>query len=328
MKSLPLALLLSSLALAKPTMLLSQDMPGKSHQGPLPTATASQNQLAQELRADVVYLAQTIGERNSTQKYEQLQKTRDWLRQQLTRAGYRVKNQDYKIGQQVFSNLECDLPGQSSQVVVVGAHYDSARDCPAANDNGSGVASLLALARHLQGRKPQKTLRWVFFVNEEPPNFAHPTMGSAVYARFCQKRGDSIRSMLSLETLGYYSDEPGSQKYPPPLSLSYPATGNFLGFVGNLSSGPLVQSCVGSFRKHAHFPSEGAALPGELQGVGWSDHMSFWDIGVPAVMVTDTAPFRYPHYHQSSDTPDKIDFGRLSRVVEGLQGVVWDLANS
>ncbi len=123
------------------------------------------------------------------------------------------------------------------------------------------------------------------------------------------------------------SDQPGSQKYPLPLSLSYPSTGNFIAFVGDLESGPLVSYCVGAFRKHASFPSEGAALSGALEGVGWSDHASFWDIGVPAVMVTDTAPFRYAHYHLASDTPDKVDFGRLARVVDGLERVIWDLVS-
>lgn len=324
-----LAVLLSvGVAQAKPRILLSGDMPGKSFRGPLPAATAAQSKLALGLRADVTYLAVEIGERNS-RRYAQLQKARDWVRDQLQLAGYKVRSQTYKIEDREYTNLECDLVGLTPEVVMVGAHYDSAINCPAANDNGTGVASLLALARQLKKRaqKPRKTLRLVAFVNEEPPNFARPTMGSQVYARFCRKRGDKIVSMLSLETMGYYSDQPGSQKYPLPLSLSYPSTGNFIAFVGDLESGPLVSYCVGAFRKHASFPSEGAALSGALEGVGWSDHASFWDIGVPAVMVTDTAPFRYAHYHLASDTPDKVDFGRLARVVEGLERVIWDLVS-
>ena len=311
-----------------PGLLLSHNMPGRSFQGPLPQLSANQKALSARLHSQVSHLASHLGERNS-RHYATLVKTRDWIRGQLTASGYTVREQNYRLKGQSYSNLVCELSGQSKQVVVVGAHYDSALDCPAANDNGSGVAALLELARSCQqrGQKPKKTLRLVAFVNEEPPYFAHDSMGSHVYAQFCKKRGDKISAMLSLETLGYYSDAPNSQKYPPLLSMSYPTTGNFVGFIGNLESGPLVQRCVGLFRKRASFPSQGAALSAGLPGVGWSDHRSFWEIGVPAIMVTDTAPFRYPHYHLKSDTPDKIDFDRLARVVEGLQKVVWGLAN-
>ena len=320
--------LLSALAWSDPGPLLDKDMPGKSFSGPLPKENSYQRQLAVRLRADVTYLAVKIGERNSVNAFSKLQQTRDWIRLQWTLAGYRVKSHDFQARGKTFSNLECDILGRSSKVVVVGAHYDSAEGCPAANDNGSGVAALLALARYFKTlkEKPTCTIRLVAFCNEEPPHYYTSSMGSLNYAKMARKRGDDIVAMLSLETMGYYSDKPGSQKYPLPLlALGYPSVGNFIAFVGNPKSGPLVQKCVGSFRKHESFPSQGAALPGELEGVGWSDHWSFWGIGVPAVMVTDTAHIRYPYYHRPEDLPDKMDFGRLARVVEGLQGVILDL---
>jgi hypothetical protein len=132
--------------------------------------------------------------------------------------------------------------------------------------------------------------------------------------------------MLSLETMGYFSDDEGSQQYPFPVGLLYPDRGNFIGFVGNVASRKLVQRVVGSFRRHGRVPSEGAALPDSMPGVGWSDHSSFWREGYPALMVTDTAPFRYPYYHHPNDTPDKIDFERLTHVALGLEGVLADLA--
>ncbi|MBS2039561.1 M28 family peptidase [bacterium] len=305
-------------------------MPGRSYSGPLPKASPHQRQLAVRLRSDVTHLAVKIGERNSVRAYARLEETREWIRLQLIEAGYVVRSHRFQAGGKTFTNLECELPGQSSEWVVVGAHYDSAEGCPAANDNGSGVASLLALARFLKTvpKKPARGIRLVAFCNEEPPHFWHSSMGSLQYARMAQKRGDRMTAMLSLETMGYYSDAPGSQKFPPPLGLSYPDTGNYIVFVGDLKSGPLVQKCVGSFRRHQSFPSQGAALPGDLEGVGWSDHWSFWGIGVPAVMVTDTAPMRYPHYHRPTDLPDQLDYGRLARVVEGLESVVLDLAQS
>ncbi len=133
--------------------------------------------------------------------------------------------------------------------------------------------------------------------------------------------------MLSLETMGYYRDDPDTQKYPPPMSLFYPSRGNFIGFVGDVGSRGLVRRLVGSFRRRAAFPSEGAALPAFVPGVGWSDQWSFWQEGYPGVMVTDTAPFRYPYYHTQADTPDKLDYERLARVTVALAEVVREIAD-
>jgi Zn-dependent M28 family amino/carboxypeptidase len=144
-------------------------------------------------------------------------------------------------------------------------------------------------------------------------------MGSADYARRSKARGERIAAMFSLETIGYYSDAPQSQHYPFPLSFFYPDRGDFLAFVGNLPSRRLVRETIGAFRLHAHFPSEGVAAPAFIPGVGWSDHLNFWREGWPALMITDTAPFRYPYYHTAHDTPDKIDYQRLARVVIGLE---------
>jgi hypothetical protein len=133
--------------------------------------------------------------------------------------------------------------------------------------------------------------------------------------------------MLSLETLGCYSDRPRSQSYPLPLGFLYPRTGNFVAFVGNLRSRGIVRRCVGSFRGHTAFPCEGGALPGYLNGVYWSDHWAFWRAGYRAAMVTDTALFRYGYYHLPGDTPEKLDYGRLAKVVAGVSRVVMDLGH-
>jgi len=146
-----------------------------------------------------------------------------------------------------------------------------------------------------------------------------------VYARECQQRGDKIVAMMSLETIGYYDDAPGSQKYPPPFHQFYPTTGNFLAFVGNMESAGLVQEMVGSFRRHAQFPCEGGAAPAQIEDISRSDQVAFWQCGYPGVMVTDTANFRYPHYHQPSDTPDKVNYDRLARVVTGLRDVILEM---
>jgi Zn-dependent M28 family amino/carboxypeptidase len=203
------------------------------------------------------------------------------------------------------------------------------RGSPGANDNGSGAAATLALARRVAGRNLPRTVRLVAFVNEEAGAFKTEAMGSLVYARQCRERNEKIVAMLSLETIGYYSTEPNSQSYPlPGLGALYPTTGNFIAFVGNFGSRALVRDVVGSFRKHARFPSEGAALPSAVPGIDWSDHWSFWQNGYPALMVTDTAPFRYPYYHLAQDTPDKLDYDRMARVVAGLRYVIEELAGA
>jgi len=208
--------------------------------------------------------------------------------------------------------------------LVVGAHYDSHLDAPGANDNGTGVAGVIELARllaDLRG-KASTRVRLALFVNEEPPFFKTELMGSLVYARRLKASGEPVLGMISLETLGFYSDEEGSQRYPPPLGLLYPTKGNFVAFVGLTSSRALVRRTVASFRALVPFPSVGGTAPGIIPGIDWSDHWSFERVGIPALMVTDTAPFRYPHYHTPADTPDKVDYERLARVVSGLGRVI------
>jgi Zn-dependent M28 family amino/carboxypeptidase len=215
------------------------------------------------------------------------------------------------------------------EIVVFGAHYDAVMGCPAANDNGSGVAATLAVARALTSAgvpRPARSIRFVFFVNEEPPFFWTEEMGSDVYARACKERGDNIVAMLTPETIGCYSDEPGSQRYPIPIKRFYPDKGDFIAFIGMYEARALIRLCVEIFRKNAAFPSVGAGLPGIVPHVGASDHWSFWRQGYPALMVTDTAPYRYTHYHRATDTPDKLDYEKMARVVEGLQRVVEELA--
>lgn len=301
-------------------------MPGKSHTGSLPPPTNEERLLAERLKGQVTMLAGTIGERN-TQQYHQLQQSAAYIGEQLRGMGYAIRQEPYLADGKQVVNMEAELKGaqQPDQIVVVGAHYDSPLGSPGANDNASGVAALLELARRFRESKPGRTLRFVAFANEEPPYFRTELMGSRVYATGCKKRGDKIVAMLALETIGYYSDAPKSQQYPAPFSLLYPDTGNFIGFVGNLNSRSLVRTSIKTFRDTTHFPSEGLAAPEFIDGVGWSDQWAFWQEGYTGFMITDTAPFRYPHYHKASDTPDKLDYGRMARVVAGIGRVVEGL---
>jgi Zn-dependent M28 family amino/carboxypeptidase len=303
-------------------------MPGRSHSGALPALTESQRELAARLEAHVRVLASDIGKR-STFHPRQLADAAAYARAQLEGTGLAVRDHSFVERGTGVPNMDVTIPGTSTpaEIVLVGAHIDSFQGTPGADDNASGVAAVLELASRFAAKPQTRTLRFAIFVNEEPPAFWTADMGSLVYANKCKADGENVVAMLSLESIGYYDDEPGTQHYPPPLNLAYPSRGNFIGFVGNFGSRRLVRRCVAVFREHAAFPSEGAALPSALPGVGWSDHWSFWQIGCDAVMVTGTATFRNPHYHQPTDTPDTLDYERMARVVEGLEAVIADLAS-
>lgn len=303
-------------------------MPGRSYSGPLRPLTEIDVESRERLKKHVSVLAERIGERN-IKHYDALKASLEYIENELRGGGFQVSGQEYSIGGKPVKNIEAEIPGtlRPEQIVIVGAHYDSVSVSPGANDNASGVAALLELAANFKTQGRERTLRFVAFVNEEPPYFQTEEMGSRVYARRSRERSENIVAMISLETIGYYSDAENSQVYPFPFSLFYPSTGNFIGFVGNTSSRALVRRAIRTFRENAAFPSQGVAAPGWLTGIGWSDQWSFWKEAYPAIMITDTAVFRYPQYHKRSDTPDRIDYDRMVRVVSGIGGVIHDLAS-
>lgn len=278
-------------------------MPGRSYSGALLPLTAEETALAGRLRRHVEVLARS--ERNDDLEtpaaYIEKAFGGPVVSQHFTSAGRRVRNIEAGSG-----------------AVVVGAHYDTVPGSPGANDNASGVAVLIELSRTVSG------VRFVAFANEEAPYFLGEEMGSYVYAR---ERGKGVRAMVSLEMLGYYRDEPGSQRYPAPLGLFYPDRGNFIAFVADLGCVRLVRRAAVTFREHSDFPCEWLAAPSAIPGVSWSDHWSFRKHGIPAIMVTDTAFYRYPHYHLPSDTPEKLDYERMARVTIGLAAMLQDFTS-
>jgi hypothetical protein len=300
---------------------------GASFRGQLPPATGRQQGLATALRSDVEALT-AQGSRNVFAP-EVLRAAAAYIEGSFRASGYKVSRQTYDVEGVPCDNLEVEIRGATrpDEIVIIGAHYDSVDDSPGADDNASGVAALLAIAREVAKTRFDRTVRFVAFVNEEPPHFKTEQMGSLVYARRSHQRKEKIVAMLSLETIGYYDPREGSQRYPPPLSALYPSTADFIAFASNVGSRKLAAQCVTSFRRHVQFPAETASLPEVIQEIGWSDQWSFWQFGWPALMVTDTAPFRNPNYHRPSDLPHTLDYDRLSRVVEGLTGVVGDVAS-
>ena len=303
-------------------------MPSKSYSGPFQALNKDEQILRDRLESHVNHLARQIGERNIWH-YSALEAAATYILDNFKDFGYLPDIQDYESHGKAVDNLVAEKLGNTlpQEIVVIGAHYDSVFGSPGANDNGSGVAAMLEIARILTDKAMRRTVRFIAFVNEEPPFFYTEEMGSHVYATHARKLEERIIAMLSLETIGHYSDVPGSQRYPFPFNLFYPDTANFIGFVGNLASRSLVRYSLDAFRKSTPFPSEGLASPGWITGVSWSDHWSFWRAGYPAIMITDTAFFRYAHYHAPTDSPDKLDYNRTARVVRGLSHVVEALAN-
>ena len=306
-------------------------MPGRSYRGELPPPDAANVALSHALQEDLRQLTYGIGERNVGDEPLALAQTADWLDDSLRKAGYEPERQTYEVhpDQVPCSNVEATLRGTSDPdaIVLVGAHYDTALGSRGADDNGSGTVALMAIERHFAGQPRHKTLRFVHFVNEEPPYFWSPDMGSVRYARRSKERGERIVAMISLESVGYYATAGGTQSYPFPMSALYPDRGDFIGIIGDLGSRALVRDAVATFRRTTAFPCEGAALPAKTPGVGWSDHEPFWNQGYSAIMITDTALFRNPNYHHASDGYETIDFDRMARVVGGVERIVEHLAD-
>jgi len=302
-------------------------MPGKSWAGKLPPLSFGERRIQSGLKEHVEALAGRIGERN-IKTPGSLDKSAEYIASAFRSYGYHVRSQWFEVNGERVRNLEVELPGDfhPRDVIVVGAHYDSVDNCPGANDNASGIAGMLELARIFAHSKPECTLRFAAFVNEEDPYFATDDMGSVRYAKLCRERADRVKAMISIETIGYHTDTEGSQKFPPGFGLGYPHTGNFIWFVGNESSRDLVRHAIAVFRKNAEFPAYGAAAPEWIDGIDWSDQYYFWKLGNPGFMVTDSAPYRYPHYHKASDTPDQINYSACARIVDGLKTIITDLA--
>lgn len=271
------------------------------------------------LATHVRRLAGEIGERNVFRPTA-LAAAADYIESVWRTQGYPVVRQTYEVEGVRCANLEATRPGRDRgrEILLIGAHYDSVLGSPGADDNASGVAALLELARLFAETSPAMTVRFVAFTNEEAPFFLGQRQGSAVYARAARARGDDVRLMVSLEMLGFYCETPGSQHYPPLFRWFYPDRGDFLAFVANWRSRRVMREAARLFRAGSDFPLEHVATLSVIPGVSWSDHRSFWREGYRAFMATDTAFYRYAHYHTAQDTPDKLAYSGLTRATEGL----------
>ncbi|PIS47104.1 MAG: aminopeptidase [Elusimicrobia bacterium CG08_land_8_20_14_0_20_51_18] len=283
---------------------------------------------AQRLKSHVTRLAVDIGPRDVFgNNRKRLELSKKYLVSELERYGYTPEFQEYPAGGAKAVNIIASKKGSVTpeEVIVVGAHYDSC-DNPGADDNASGTAGVLELARRFAGLKPARSVRFVLFANEEPPFFAKEGMGSYVYAAEAAKKGENIKTAVVLEMIGFYADGKFSQKYPPLVGFFYPNRGNFIALVSNFASRVPALEAKKSFKKASGLPVEATILPAKVPGVDFSDHRSFWKFGWPAFMFTDTAFYRNSNYHKPTDLPETLDYGRMAACVEGIAAAVSDLA--
>ena len=303
--------------------------------------------LAPELERTIVHLATTIGVRHIWLR-DRLEAAADWIDSEFRSFGFPPATREKFVARDVpVENLWVEVPGSTrpDEIIVIGSHYDSRcgmatkkgripdpsrPGTPGANDNASGVAATVALARLFQdrllaGKTPERTLRFVAFVNEEPPFFQTAEMGSWVHARGCRARGEKIVGMFTPETLGYYTDEPGTQKLASLFGRGGAATGDFVAFLCDWSSRKFLDAMLRHFRARTGFPVVGLPVPKLLKRVAWSDDWGFWQEGYPGVTVTDTAFLRYREYHTPEDTPEKLVYPRMAQVVAALGGMLDDL---
>lgn len=326
MKALAIGLALSAIFLAA-ALWYAIIFPRQPVRGAPPPLSAEERDLARRLEAHVTAVASRP---HNVAHPAELEAAARHIETTLAELGYKPVLQSFTARGVDVRNIEAviepEVPADTAESYVIGAHYDSAGRSPGANDNGTGVGALLELARLFAGWRPQAhRLRLVFWVNEEQPFSKTDDMGSLRHARRLRERSERLAGAISLETLGYFSGEPGSQKFPFPFALIYADKGNFAAFVGLPGSRALVHRALGAFRRHAVFPSIGGVAPGFIKGIDYSDHWSYDHVGYPALMITDTAPFRNPYYHTAEDLPDRVDYDSLARITKGLEGMVRDL---
>jgi len=278
------------------------------------------------LRRHVEALAVTLAPRDVDHPAN-LDAAATYVADQLRAAGLAPRDQRFQALGRAQRNVLAEVGPETPERIVIGAHYDAAAGTPGADDNASGVAGLLELARLLAAAPPPLKVELAAYTLEEPPAFATDAMGSAVHARSLADADAKVRLMIAVEMIGYYSDAPGSQRFPTALKeLEYPVTGNFISVVGRSGQGGMVSEIAGSIAAASTVPVETLVASRSLPGVSLSDHRSFWELDFPAVMVTDTAFYRNERYHTAGDRPETLDYGRMAEVVEGLHCAVQSVA--
>ncbi len=297
-------------------LLLTQPVLTGTRQGPEVKAQAA------HLQALVLAIAKPRDVKNPAA----LDATALYISDQLRAMGYQPEEQTYQHDGQTYRNIRLVLGDKNAPRLVVGAHYDSCQAMPAADDNASGVAVVLELAQLFKDHPAPGALELVFWTLEEPPVFRKPDMGSAIHAKSLTADKVNVTGALSIETVGFYSDEPDSQFFPVPgLGSLYSTRGNYIALVTSLDNIGLVRKLKKAMRAADQIAVYSMTAPSKIPGVDWSDHRSYWPEGIPALMVTDTAPNRNPNYHEATDTPNTLDYQRMAALTNALFEGIWVL---
>jgi len=280
--------------------------------------------LLENLYKHVEELSVKIGERHLW-KEGSLEKAKEYIQSVLISNGYEIWEQTFRCYQKEVSNIIVERKAEGKDVIVIGAHYDTVPGTPGADDNASSVSGVLELSRLLKEATPKKTICLALFVNEEPPCFGSSNMGSMVYAKYLRDKKIEVLVMVSLEMIGYFSEEE-IQDYPIPImSLLYPKKANYIGVVGNFRSRRYVSLFKKGIKKYSNINSYSLTAPEFFGGINLSDNYSFWYYEFPAIMITDTSFFRNKHYHQESDTIDTLDFNKMVEVIKGLYYTILNI---
>lgn len=291
---------------------------------PAPSAVAVDDppeELIEKLEQHVRALSEELPARAANARA--LEASAAYIAAQLRAAGATVRDQVYEVDGVAYRNIITEFGPKEGARIVVGAHYDSAHGLPGADDNASGVAGLIELARALAARAPSQRIELVAYTLEEPPYFRGPHMGSAVHAASLKASGAQVRLMLSLEMIGYFTDAPDSQAFPlAALRPFYPGTGNFAAIVGGFSDFRLSRDAKRIMRSASSLPVYSVNAPAFVPGIDFSDHLNYWAQGYPALMITDTAYYRNTAYHTLEDTADRLDYARMAQLVLGVEALV------
>jgi hypothetical protein len=282
--------------------------------------------------------ALSLEERNILNNPAGLDRAADFIEEFFRRCGLVVSRQSFAVGGVDCHNIEAvcpDFVGTSEPHWILGAHYDSAPGTPGADDNSSAVAILLETARLLSESDPApRNFRFVAYTNEEPPHFLNESMGSRIHARSCRENADNLLGVICLESLGYFTNEPDSQELPtltgmPEATLALirsrgiePTVGNFLVLCGDDQSEAFLDRFDAAFSPGLAVP----AVPLVMPEMRLSDQLCYWDVGFPAIMVTDTALFRNPNYHRRTDTVETLDFQSMTSITRQLVVTCRDLS--
>ena len=272
-----------------------------------------------------VYMQQVLGggDNRNFKDVQELNRVSAWIREQMRLFGIPCQYENYKVNDEPYRNVVCSLKNINTDKVIIGAHYDVFEDKSGADDNASGVAGVIETARILASeRKRLKTsVDFVFYTLAEPPYAGTEQMGSYIHAKSLEKQKENIQGIYILEMIGYF-DSNLVQEYPIGLKWLYPSHGNFIATVGNLQSREMTADYCNAMKNLNQLQCERIIAPSFVQSMDFSDHLNYWNLGYPAMLITDTGSYRNKNYHTDQDRIETLDVGKMAQVVNGLVNTI------